>query len=238
VYVSAEANAKLLAVGQDAAGRVGRRYSAKFISEKAGKKFVRVQGFIKKMPQIRKRMYTDIMSGRSEAYVLRLEDATAIRVGSLKDTKAVKQAFGLTTLQGKHVQVRGDKIFLDFTAKKGVHYHREFSDKTLARFLGDRKKAAGTTGLLFPDVQAAKLNGYLKEISGGPYSVKDFRTYHATRISYNKLKPFEGMPLSAVAKKNLVKEVSGEASRFLGNTPAICKSSYIDPMVWQLIGGI
>jgi len=239
VAVSADPLAKVQAVGLDKAGRWQYRYSAEHIERAARKKFDRVKLFSRDMKKIRKGIKKGIKENDSRAYLLRLEDKTAIRAGSTTDFKAKKKAYGLTTLQNEHVRIKGNRIILDFVAKEGIPAHYELTDEILATWLKKRKEVTKAGEMLFPDVPATKLNLYLKKLAGGKsYTIKDFRTYHGTRIAFQELKQFAGRVLSIKEKKELVKTVSSMASQFLKNTPVMAKKSYIDPMVWDFIGGI
>ena len=149
------------------------------------------------------------------------------------------KAYGLTTLQYEHVVIKGNKIILDFTAKKGIHSHYELKDARLAKWLKAKKAATSKGKQLFPEITGTKLNRYLKKLVGNKkYSVKDFRTYHATRIAYDELEKYAGLEFTVKEKKQIVLDVSTKVSEFLHNTPDMAKKSYIDPMVWEFIGGL
>jgi DNA topoisomerase-1 len=240
VVVSTDPKAKVLAIGKDAAGRWQYKYNAKAVSDSAKKKFVRVKKFTKVIPKIEAGIEKGIKKGNDFAYLLDLENKTAIRVGTDRDFKAKVKAYGLTTLQYEHVAIKGDRIILDFTAKKGIHSHYELTDGRLAKWLKEKKELAGSKGnQLFPDITGNKLNRYLKELAkNNKYSVKDFRTYHATRIAKDELEQYAGREFTAKEKKAIVKSVTEKVSKFLYNTPIMAKNSYIDPMVWEYIGGL
>lgn len=239
VAVSADPFAKVQAIGMDKVGRWQYRYSAEHIEKAARKKFDRVKLFSRDMKKVRKGIEKGIKDNDPRAYLLRLEDKTAIRAGSTMDFRAKKKAYGLTTLQHEHVTIRGNKIVLDFVAKEGIPAHYELTDEILAGWLKKRKELTSAGEMLFPDIPATKLNSYLKSlVNGKSYSIKDFRTYHGTRIAFQELKKFAGRVLSVKEKKELVKQISSVASYFLKNTPIMARKSYIDPMVWDFIGGI
>ena len=239
VLASTDPKARILATGRDAVNKLQYRLSKKHITTSAKKKYVRTKNFKKDMPAIRKKIEAGIKKGDPRAFVLELENKTAIRIGTDRDFHAKVKAYGLTTLQNEHVVIKGNKIILDFTAKKGTHAHYELVDERLAKFLRARKAKTVKGQKLFPDVTANKLNAYLKELANGKkYTIKDFRTYHATRIALDELEKYTGQVFDVKAKKKIVKEVSEIVSKFLSNTPAMAKSSYIDPMVWEIIGGI
>lgn len=236
VVAAVDPNSKVQAMGLDAAGRWQYRYSANHVGDAARAKFDRVKSFSRDMEGIRKRISSGMDGGDERAYLLSLEDKTAIRAGSNADTKAKQKAYGLTTLRGEHVTVDGNQIILDFTAKEGIPAHYELSDRRLARWLEERKTLVGD-GPLFSS-NAASVNKYLGEISGKEYTIKDFRTYHGTRIAYEELKDMSGKELTVKEKRKVVKEVSEKVSGFLKNTPTMARTSYIDPMVWDFIGGL
>jgi DNA topoisomerase-1 len=239
VVASTDPNSKVQAIGKDAAGRWQYRYSAEHIAQAAREKFDRLKSFANDIPEIRQGMAAAITKDDPRAWLLHFEDQTAIRVGSEKDFKAKVKAYGLTTLQNEHVTLDGSKIILDFIAKEGKKAHYEFVDDELAGFLKKRLERTTIGEQLFPDVTASTLNKFLKELAGGKdYSIKDFRTFHGTRIAYEELKDYAGVVLNDKEKKKLVKEVCTKVSDFLHNTPAMAKNSYIDPMVWDFIGGI
>lgn len=238
VVLSADPLAKVQAIGMDAAGRWQYRYSAAHIAESAQKKFNRIKEFSMDLPSIRRRMAADVAKGDHRAMLLRMEDKTAIRAGSAKDFKAKKKAYGLTTLKNEHAVVRGNKVTLKFVAKEGIPAHYEFTDDVLAAWVKERKAATSVGQDLF-DVPAQKLNKYVQSVAGGKkYTIKDYRTYHGTRIATEKLKEHVGKALTASEKKEVVKGVCESVSAFLRNTPLMAKKSYIDPMVWEMIGGL
>jgi DNA topoisomerase-1 len=240
VVVSVDPASKIQCLGIDKAGRWQYRYSAEHVAEAARNKFNRLKLFAKDIPTIRVGIEDGITSHDDpRAWLLRLEDKTAIRVGSTTDFKAKQKAYGLTTLQKEHLKIDGDKIFLDFIAKEGKQAHYELEDRPLANWLQSRWDKVSDGERLFPDVSANKLNDYLKALAGGRnYSIKDFRTFHGTRIAFDILKEYAGLVLSDAEKKKLIKSVSETVSGFLHNSPAMAKASYIDPMVWDFIGGL
>lgn len=239
VVVAADEKIKIQAIGLDNAGRWQYRYSEEHITKAARQKFDRLKLFNRDMPDIRKKIKIGMVNKDSRAFLLELENRTAIRAGSLRDFKAKKKAYGLTTLQFEHVTIEGDKIILDFVAKEGLPAHYELTDKKLAIWLKKRKAGTVVGERLFPDISSTRLNSYIKELAKGKeYTIKDFRTYHGTRIAFEELSEYRGAVLSVKEKREIVKEVVEKVSSFLRNTPAMAKKSYIDPMVWDCIGGL
>ena len=133
--------------------------------------------------------------------------------------------------------VKGNKIILDFVAKKGIPAHYELEDNVLATWLKARQSQVQIGERLFPDIPANELNKYIKEISGKSFSIKDFRTFHGSRIAREELKQYGGKVLSTKEKKDIIKTTLEKVSFFLKNTPSMAKKAYIDPMVWDIIGG-
>ena len=239
VVVAANSEAKIQAIGVDKAGRWQYRYNADHVTEAARKKFNRVKLFSRDMEKIRNEIDKGVKKKDPLSMLLRLEDKTAMRVGSLADTKAQKKAYGLTTLLNEHVEINKNKIIMRFTAKEGIRANYIIEDDILASWIKDRKIGLEAKAPLFPDVDGQKINKYLKEISGKNYTIKDFRTYHGTRIAKEYLDGIrDNVGLTKTAKKQIIKDASTEVSKFLKNTPAMAKNSYIDPMVWEIIGGL
>jgi len=233
VRVAAEATSRLQAVGIDKAGRVQRRYSAQHAAAQANKKFTRVKQFSADIDDIRAAVLKDASNDLVEARLLQIEDKTAMRIGGGKQTGKVK-SHGLTTLEREHVVVQGNKVTFDYVAKEGIRQVKEITvSRETAMWLQRRIAATPPKGLLFPDVTPSQLNRYLQRVSGKSYTVKDFRTLHATRIANAEVQSFAGQTLTKKQVREIIKEASEKASRFLGNTPSMAKASYIDPAVFD-----
>ena len=238
VVVATDPTAKIVAVGQDAVGRWQYKYSQKWIKQRSKNIFDRIKSFSRDISGMRRQMEADVNIGDIRAMLLMLEDKTAMRVGSLVDTKAKVKAYGLTTLKNEHLIVEGNRIILDFVAKKGVKAHYELTDKVLASFLKERKAATKVGEYLFPEVNGKILNKYIRSLSKKSYSIKDYRTYHATRIALEELRIYSGRVLTSVERNRIVNTVSEKVSKFLHNSPTMARNSYIDPSVWETIGGL
>ncbi len=239
VVVSTDLKSKIQAIGLDKAGRWQYRYSAEHIEEAARKKFNRIKSFKNDLVGIRDKIKEGMKAGDGRAYLLELENKTAIRAGSSRDFRAKKKAYGLTTLRHEHIEIKGDLIKLNFIAKEGIPVSYRLKDNILSKWLKERKINTKPGEKLFPDITASKLNKYLKELADGKkYTIKDFRTYHGTRIAYDELKKYAGQKIDKRMKKRIIKEVSERVSGFLHNTPTMARNSYIDPMVWDFIGGL
>lgn len=242
VSISMDPKTALWARGTDAKGRHQSIYNPEFTKYQADKKFARVIEMAKKFDAISKENDSNLLSKdpiKSEAAAVeKLIMATGIRPGSEKDTGAAKQAYGATTLLGKHVVVDGDNVRLEFVGKKGKDLSIPIEDKAVAAMVVERAKA-GPDSQLFK-IDDGQLRSYTHSLDGGSFKTKDFRTLLGTVTAINKVKEFgDRKPSSEKEYKKMVKEVAIAVSRKLGNTPTIALQSYINPIVfkdWQGYG--
>lgn len=189
-------------------------------------KWARVAAFAKDRPKIMKQIEKDFGTS-DEAKVLSLIDKTGFRVGGSRK-RGEKEVFGASTIMAKHVKVTGDSIEFNFLGKSAVQQGHTLKDKGLADVIGSRSKSKGK---IFK-TSDNQVRAYLKEVSGKDYLVKDFRTHVATsRASALTSK----MPVFKTKKEyNKAKnDICTAVSRILGNSPAMAKSSYINPKVWD-----
>jgi DNA topoisomerase IB len=173
------------------------------------------------------------------ACAIRMLDLGAFRIGS-EQYEEENGTYGLATLKRSHVSVRGERTFYSYTAKGGTEREVEITDRptaTVVRQLLERPADAGEDLLAYQtddgewrDVTSAEINAYLKEISGAEISAKDFRTWTATVLMAAALAEADP-PRSRTARKKLISGAYKQVSEQLGNTPAVCKASYVDPRV-------
>jgi DNA topoisomerase IB len=173
------------------------------------------------------------------AAAIRLLDLGAFRIGSEQYAEE-NGTYGLATLRREHVRVRGERTFFSYTAKGGIEREVELTDRptaTVVRQLLERPQGTGEELLAYQvedgtwrDVTSSEINAYLKEISGAEITAKDFRTWNATVLMAAKLAEARP-PTSRTARKKIVNAAYREVSEQLGNTPAVCKASYVDPRV-------
>jgi DNA topoisomerase I len=173
------------------------------------------------------------------ATAVRLLDLGAFRVGSEQYAEE-NGTFGLATLRRDHVHVRGERTFFSYTAKGGIEREVELTDRptaTVVRQLLERPEDAGEDLLAYQlddgtwrDVTSDEINAFLKEISDAEITAKDFRTWSATVLMAAALAE-EPPPRSRTARKKAVRAAYVRVSEQLGNTPAVCKASYVDPRV-------
>ena len=236
VYFNPDKNGDLLVKGTDVKGRTQVVYSATHHAQAAAAKFGRVTELRQKRGEIFKELEADIKNPelREKAEVLSLIMQTGIRPGSEQDTGADFKSFGATTLQGRHVVVKGDKTSLRFVAGKshGKNVVFSISDPATASMLRDRAAKAGSRGKLF-SVSAGELREYSMSKDGGGFKTKDHRTALGTETAIREVQARRTAPKTLKEYKQAVKAVATMVAKTLGNTPAIALKSYIDPVVFS-----
>jgi DNA topoisomerase-1 len=235
VRISSDPGSDLQAIGIDAKGRPQYVYSERFVKTQSAIKFARIAELDDKFEAIRdqndkaRRSRDPKIKDHADCTALVME--MGLRPGGDDDTRAEKRAYGASTLEGRHVVVKGGKVRLQFVGKKGVDIDLEVTDPDMARMLRERARAAGPDGPLFPHVSAASLLNYVHGLDGGGWKTKDMRTLKATRLAHAMVHGSEA-PKSDKEYKKRVREVAVYVSSHLGNTPAVALASYISPEVF------
>ncbi len=234
VKISTNPKSSVLATGKDKKGRTQSIYSDTHKAKAAEKKFARISELRSKSKAIRSEIDNDtkIPSTKEHASCLRLIQSTGLRPGSTAKTGAEKQAYGATTLEGRHIKVSSSgEVRLQFTGKKGVSLDIPVTDKTVSADLIQRKTKVGNTGKVF-NTDNTSLLKYTKTKDGGGFKSKDFRTAKGTSTAAEMVK---SMPHPTTMKdyKKAVKSVATKVSKTLGNTPTIALQSYINPSVFS-----
>jgi len=243
VWICPDERGHLQAVGTDAAGRRQYLYHQRWRERRDRQKHERMITFARLLPQLRGDVTRDLrLRGlpreRALAAAARLLDRAFFRVGG--ETYAEQNgSYGLATIRKRHVHVRGDTVTFDFTAKAGVRRVARVGDPELATVVRALKRRPGggeellawRSGTRWRDVRSSDINSYVKERLGHEYSAKDFRTWHATVLAAVLLAGKEAEASTATSRKRLVSVAVKEVAGFLGNTPAVCRASYIDPRV-------
>jgi len=240
VEIAASERTAIQAWGFDAKGRRQYRYHSRAVERGDKRKYYRVRQLARDLPTIRAAVHRDFRKpgfGREQvaAGVLRLISEGFLRVGSERYLKENK-TFGITTLRKTHARVEGDCVIFAYKGKRSIMQRQVVVEKELADFVD---RLASTPGpRLFRyfeddrwhDLDARDVNDYLQQVTGFPYTAKDFRTWGGTLRAATVLADL-GKPKSpADGKRNValaMRLVAGE----LGNTPAICRKSYVHPIV-------
>jgi DNA topoisomerase-1 len=243
VWICPHADGHVQATGRDARGRKQYRYHAQWNSARDDGKYGRMIEFATALPHIRKRVEADLKKtplSRDHvlATVVRLLEKTLIRIGNEEYARANK-SFGLTTLRDNHVQIKGSSLTFHFRAKSGVVQTIAIDDATLARFVKKCRELPGPMLFQYLDgegqrqcLDSAAVNAYLREITGKPFTAKNFRTWSGTVLVAQALCEVPPATTEAAFKRNTVKAVDLARER-LGNTRAVCRRSYVHPAVFE-----
>jgi DNA topoisomerase-1 len=244
VWICPWPNGHIQATGVDAAGRRQYRYHDQWRARRDAEKHQRVLEIAQQLPDVRDTVVAAIRtrglnSERVLATAVRLLDLGAFRVGS-EQYEEENGTYGLATLKRDHATVRGDRTLFSYTAKGSIEREVEITDRptaTVVRRLLERPADAGEDLLAYQlddgtwhDVTSTEINAYLKEISGAEISAKDFRTWKATVLMAAALAETP-KPATKTARKKAVRAAYVRVSEQLGNTPAVCRASYVDPRV-------
>lgn len=233
--------AKVLAKGYDQAGRLQMIYSPKFRAKQEKKKFDRILRFAEKLPKLRKQLNKDLSRRRLDkekvlACIVRLIDEAYFRVGNERYAKA-NQSYGITTLRSKHTDVKGDTVTFDFVGKSGKEHVKQITDHQIARIVKRLDELPGYEIFRYQDkegkmhdLHSSDVNEYIKKHMGHEFTAKDFRTWGGTLVATTELIASEETD-SLKERTKIVTRIVKEAAERLGNTPAIARSSYIDPRV-------
>jgi len=242
VWIANKPNAYLQVTGIDAAGRKQYKYHPKWTSRRSDDKYFRLFEFGKALPEARKKLSKDLKRKElDERKVLAISvdvlQKTLIRVGN-ESYKQLYGSFGLTTLRDKHVKINGSKININFIGKKGVQQNLELNDRTLAKLVKKCRDIPGqdlfqfyTNGKEHKGIDSGKINNYIKEITGNDFTAKDFRTWGGTLEALRQFSKCAADKDWELNTKKTVVSVLDCVAEKLGNTRAVCKSSYVYPIL-------
>lgn len=221
--------APLQAVGVDKKGRVQYRYHNRFRAQRDEEKFRRVVEFGEALPELRRRVRAGLQRETIDrekvlAAIVRLIDQGFFRVGNEKSAKN-ESTYGLTTIRKSHVKVEDDTILFDYIGKWRKKHKRAIRDGEVAAVIEELKKRGG--GELF-DVKDRHVNDYIQSIVGENFTAKDFRTWAGTLLCSIAL-AMQGQAPSKTERKRRIRKAIVATSEQLGNTPAVCRTSYICP---------
>jgi len=251
VWVCYDPLGHIQATGVDARGRKQYRYHDLWRERRDRQKFDSMTEFARSLPKLRERVESDlrkrsISRERVLACAIRLLDRGFFRIGS-EGYAEENDTYGLATMRKRHVTVDGDSVVFDYEAKGGKRRVQTVGDRTIsglvkelrARRGGGHELLAYRNGGSWRDIRSTDINDYIKETLGEDHSAKDFRTWNATVLAAVVLAASaQERDLStkggrARAKRDAVKQVA----RYLGNTPAVCRASYIDPRIFDRFDG-
>ena len=245
VWISPVPNGHIQAIGTDAAGRRQYLYHPAWRLRRDAAKFDRVLEFARVLPDLREQVgrhlaLEGVRRERVLACAVRLLDRGFFRIGG-EEYAERNQSYGLATLEKRHVRVEGDLVTFDYVAKSGVRRVQTLRDPDVAPLLATLKRRrsggpdllAWRSGRRWLDVRSDDVNLYIKEQTGGDYTAKDFRTWNATVLAAVGLAVSGANARSRTARNRAMTRVVKEVAEYLGNTPAVCRASYLDPRVFD-----
>ncbi|MDQ5858702.1 MAG: DNA topoisomerase IB [Acidobacteriota bacterium] len=243
VAIASSPTSAIQAVGRDAAGRWQYRYGAAHVRRREQEKFRRLVQFVEALPRMRAAVARDLAQpglGREKvmACILRILSTCFLRPGS-QVYAAENGSFGIATLRKRHVTVKGDLVTFDFTGKSAKRQVSALRDRLVAPVLRKLRKLSGAEVFKWVeadgtivDVKRRMINQYIKETMGARFSAKDFRTWAGTLVCASALaRAGADLAESKSARRRKVVAAVKETAEVLGNTPAVCRSSYISPSV-------
>lgn len=232
----------LQAVGVDKKGRTQYLYHSRFRAQREDEKFRRVVEFGEALPSLRRRVRADLHDApatstlerrRVLAAMVRLIDQGFFRIGNDKSAES-ESTYGLSTIRGRHVKVDGDAVLFDYVGKWKKSHKRAIRDAEVAVIVAQLKNAKGAELFKFAqngrvvDVKDRHVNEYIQSIIGKDFTAKDFRTWAGTLLCSITL-AMQGQGSSKAERKRRVRKAIVATAAQLGNTPAVCRSSYICP---------
>jgi DNA topoisomerase-1 len=243
VWINSAAGGAVQAIGTDAAGRSQYLYHANHVRRQEAKKFKRLIKFAEALPKMRATVAYQLRQpglGRDPvmASILRILSTCFMRPGS-QVYASENGSFGLATLRPKHVKVKGDVVEFDFTGKSGVQQQRQLKDHKVSRIVRSLLKHPSREVFKyqngngeFVNVTRQHINNYIREVMGENFSAKDFRTWAGTLVCACALARagIEAAENNTSRQRKVVEAIK-ETADILGNTPAVCRSSYICPEI-------
>ena len=243
VWICLHENGHMQATGLDAKRRKQYRYHPRFREVREASKFAKLLDFAGLLPTIRERVKADLSKPgmpreKALAAVVYLLERSLIRVGNEEYARSNKH-YGLTTMLNRHAHVEGSHVTFKFVGKSGVKHEIDVHDRRLARIVAKTQELPGQELFNYldengvcRDVTSTDVNAYLREITGGEFTAKDFRTWAATVAALSELSARQP-PATKRGGSMAVTEVMRKVSSMLGNTPTICRKCYVHPAVVQ-----
>lgn len=246
VWICPHPRGHLQATGRDARRRKQYRYHPEWNAVRGDGKFERIVAFGKVLPRLRRRLRRDLTKpgfprDKVLAMVVTIMAETLVRVGNPEYARD-NRSFGLTTLRNRHAEfARGGRVRLRFNGKGGQPHDVEVNDRRLVKLIRQCQQLPGQALFQYRDddgqvqpVDSGDVNDYLREAMGDAFTAKDFRTWGGTLAAFQRLAASAPPPdASERALAQLQNEVIKAVAQALGNTPAVCRKAYIDPVVFD-----
>jgi len=243
VEISEKKRVKVLVTGRDEAGRKQYIYRPSYRHRQDQRKFDRMVRFAEQLEHMRRVTGQHLRTKKLTrekvlASMVRLLESAFFRPGSEVYSKE-NESYGLTTMRSKHLEINGNELIFSYKGKSGIEQEKHIADSRLAKIVREIDDLPGYEIFKYPDengkvidVKSEDLNQYIREIMGDEFSAKDFRTWSGTMIAAMALDE-----LGAVEEKDQklinsnIRSAVIQVSEKLGNTPAVARSSYIDPRI-------
>jgi DNA topoisomerase-1 len=245
VWICPSANGHVQATGRDARGRKQYRYHSRWRTQRDGTKYARMIALGQALPGLRRRIAADLARPglpreKVLATVARLLETTFIRVGN-EEYARTNRSFGLTTLEDRHVDVGTSRVRFHFRGKSGVYHEVSIRDPAIARIVRRCRDLPGEELFQYLDesgdpatIDAADVNAYIRDLAGEDFTAKDFRTWAGSVLALTALREERAAARGKrPTRAHVVRAIERVAAQ-LGNTPAVCRKSYIHP---EVIGG-
>ena len=240
VHISTNPRSAIQVWGLDDRGRKQYKYHSRAVEKGELRKYYRVRQMARDLPALRARILRDfrkkgLSKPRVCAGIVRMISEGFFRVGSERYQKE-NNTFGITTMRKSHVSVLGDTVVFEYSGKRSITQRNVIVGKDFARFVNELLKTPGPrlfryqAGKKWENVDSGDVNDYIESVAGFPYTAKDFRTWGGTLRAATVLAELGKGKSQSERKKNVVTAVRLVASE-LGNTPTICRKSYVHPVV-------
>lgn len=244
VWICTDPLGHVQATGVDAAGRKQYLYHERWQRRAAQRKFAAMRRFAAALPRLRRAVKRDLARDgvpreRALACAVRLIDLGLFRVGG-EEYAEENGSFGVATIRREHVSRSDGELFFDFPAKSGQRRVQSVRDAAVLRAVeAMRRRRGGPADLLvyrdrggWHDVRSTDVNDYIQEQIGEAFSAKDFRTWHGTVLAAVELAAAP-KPKSRGGAERTIRTAIERVAETLGNTPAVCRASYVDPRVFD-----
>jgi DNA topoisomerase-1 len=240
VWICPRPDGHIQATGRDDRGRKQYRYHPRWREVRDANKYASLRTFGRALPAIREQVESDL--GRRSlpeekvlAAVVHLLDQTLIRIGNDEYADA-NDSYGLTTLQDDHATISGERLRLEFEAKSGAEFDVVLRDRRLARIVKQCQELPGEDLFQYVeegqviDVTSTHVNDYLRRLTGGSHTAKDFRTWGGTVVAAKTLVELGGYRTAREGERNILVAIDAAAER-LSNTRTVCRNCYVHPRV-------
>jgi DNA topoisomerase I len=240
VWICGDPFGHIQATGIDEAGRKQYLYHERWQLRAAQRKFESMREFAAILPRLRRAVKRDLAAEgmpreRALACAVRLLDLGFFRIGG-EEYAETNDSYGVATVLREHVSIEGEEVVFDFPAKSGQRRVQSIRDPEVKSAIeAMRRRRSGPDDLLvfredgaWHDVRSEEINAYLQTMAGEEFSAKDFRTWHGTVLAAIELAR-EGAPSVRSGSERAIRAAIKRVAERLGNTPAVCRSSYVDP---------